>query len=245
MIIETQDVHIETSRGPMRAVVMKPAREGRYPGVIAFSEIFQLTGPVLRLGAAIAGRGYLVVLPEIFHEFEPSGSVLPYTPAGTDRGNELKISKELASYDEDVRALCRFIGEHPASSGSIGTFGVCIGGHLAFRAALNPSIDAAACMYATDIHKRSLGKGQQDDTLARIGEIKGELLLVWGRQDPHIPDDGRQLIHRELEEAGTTFTWHEFNAQHAFMRDEGPRYDPELAATCFDLIFALFRRTLR
>ena len=25
------------------------------------------------------------------------------------------------------------------------------------------------------------------------------------------------------------FTWHEFNGQHAFMRDEGPRYDPELS----------------
>lgn len=32
-----------------------------------------------------------------------------------------------------------------------------------------------------------------------------------------------------LEEAGVTFTWHEVNSQHAFMRDEGPRYDPELA----------------
>src|SRR6516162_2658230 len=31
------------------------------------------------------------------------------------------------------------------------------------------------------------------------------------------------------EETGVFYQWHEFNAQHAFLRDEGPRYDPALA----------------
>lgn len=48
-------------------------------------------------------------------------------------------------------------------------------------------------------------------------------------KDPHIPKEGRAKVWQALEEAGVTFTWHEFNGQHAFMRDEGPRYDPELA----------------
>lgn len=48
-------------------------------------------------------------------------------------------------------------------------------------------------------------------------------------KDPHIPREGRAKVWQALEEAGVTFTWHEFNGQHAFMRDEGPRYDPELA----------------
>ena len=40
------------------------------------------------------------------------------------------------------------------------------------------------------------------------------------------------------------FTWHEFNGQHAFIRDEGPRYDPELARLCLGLVLALFQRRL-
>jgi carboxymethylenebutenolidase len=40
------------------------------------------------------------------------------------------------------------------------------------------------------------------------------------------------------------FTWHEFNGAHAFMRDEGPRYDPELALTCYRLVTDLFKRKL-
>jgi carboxymethylenebutenolidase len=90
---------------------------------------------------------------------------------------------------------------------------------------------------------RSLGKGG-DDTLERAGEIRGELLMIWGRQDPHIPVEGRLLIYQRLTAAGLTFTWHEFNGAHAFMRDEGPRYDPALALTCYRLALDLFTRAL-
>ena len=122
--------------------------------------------------------------------------------------------------------------------------GVCIGGHLAFRAAMNPEVLAAACFYATDIHSRSLGKGKDDNSLERAGEIRGELLHVWGRQDPHIPLSGRELIHARLEAAGVRFQWLEVNAAHAFLRDEGPRYDSGLASLCYGLVFDLFQRRL-
>jgi hypothetical protein len=68
--------------------------------------------------------------------------------------------------------------------------GICIGGHLAFRAAMNSDVAGTACFYATDIHKGSLGKGMKDDSLLRAKDIKGELLMIWGRQDPHIPLEG-------------------------------------------------------
>jgi carboxymethylenebutenolidase len=41
-----------------------------------------------------------------------------------------------------------------------------------------------------------------------------------------------------------TFTWHEFNGAHAFMRDEGARYDPALALIGYRLAIDLFARTL-
>jgi carboxymethylenebutenolidase len=47
-----------------------------------------------------------------------------------------------------------------------------------------------------------------------------------------------------MSEAGVVFTWHEFNGQHAFLRDEGPRYDPALAATGYRLAIDLFHRKL-
>ena len=109
---------------------------------------------------------------------------------------------------------------------------------------MNPEVLAGACFYATDIHKGSLGKGMHDNSLERAGEIKGELLHIWGRQDPHVPLEGRSVIHARLEEVKARFQWHEVNGAHAFLRDEGPRYDPALAYQCYGLVFELFQRRL-
>ncbi|HVC50417.1 MAG TPA: dienelactone hydrolase family protein [Stellaceae bacterium] len=235
---------IATPSGAMRLHLFEPAAAGRFPALVLYSEIYQITGPVRRMAAYLAGQGFVVGAPEIYHEYEPAGTVLAYDTAGTDRGNHLKYEKPVAGFDGDTRAALDFLAAHPASTGRLGAIGICLGGHLAFRAALNPDVQATACFYATDIHDHALGKGSSDDSLTRAGEIGGELLCIWGRQDPHIPLAGRTLIRDRLEQAGTLYTWHELNAAHAFMRDEGLRYDPGLAGLCYGLVLDLFRRRL-
>ncbi len=93
-------------------------------------------------------------------------------------------------------------------------------------------MSAAACFYATDIHSGTLGAGKADDSLARMAELQAEALFVWGRQDPHVPFAGRQAIRERLEAASARYEWHEVNGAHAFLRDEGPRYDPALFLQC-------------
>jgi carboxymethylenebutenolidase len=241
---DSEFVDISTPTGPMRAHVFRPAAPGKYPGVVLYSEIFQITGPIRRMAAMLAGHGYVVAVPEIYHELEPAGTVLAYDQAGADRGNALKIAKELSAYDDDARAALDFLKTLDYCTGRLGVMGICIGGHLAFRAAMHADVLAAACFYATDIHKRGLGRGMHDNSLERADEIKGELLHIWGRQDPHIPLEGRNLIKARLEDVGARFTWHEVKGAHAFMRDEGPRYDPALANQCLGLVFELFHRRL-
>lgn len=68
--------------------------------------------------------------------------------------------------------------------------------------------------------------------------------MIFGRQDPHIPREGRRLIYDAMTDANCNFSWHEFNAAHAFMRDEGSRYNPETARQCYGLVIDLFRRKL-
>ncbi|HEX7451191.1 MAG TPA: dienelactone hydrolase family protein, partial [Polyangiaceae bacterium] len=199
-------------------------------------------GPIRRMASMLAGQGFVVLVPEIFHELEPSGNVLAYDPVGTERGNQHKVGKAVSAYDADARACLDHLATRDDCDGRLVTAGVCIGGHLAYRCAFDPRVRAAACFYATDIHKGSLGQGG-DDSLARSGEINGELLMVWGRQDPHVPDEGRARIQARLQETKRNFTWHEFNGAHAFLRDEGPRYDPALALLSYRLMIDLFQRT--
>jgi carboxymethylenebutenolidase len=245
MIIKDSEFHdIPTPTGPMRTYIFRPVAPGKYPGILFFSEIFQVTAPIRRTAALLAGHGFIVAVPEVYHELEPLGKVLAYDTAGADAGNKHKITKEVSAFDSDARAVLDFLKSHDACTGKLGALGICLGGHLSFRAAMNKDVSAGACFYATDIHKRSLGKGLNDNTLDRRAAIKAEMLMIWGRQDPHIPAEGRALIYNAMTSAGVNFTWHEFNGAHAFMRDEGPRYDPALALICYDLVLELFKRKL-
>lgn len=240
---EFEDIAIETG-GFMRMHLFRPAREGRFPALLFFSEIYQVTGPIRRIAAFLAGHGFLVGVPEVYHEYEQAGTILPYNAEGTDRGNALKHLKPVSAFDADARAGLGFLASHPASTGQLGTIGKCLGGHLALRAALDPRVKAAACFYPTDVHSGTLGEGRRDDTLARLNELRAETLFVWGRQDPHIPFEGREKIRARLETVGARYEWLEFNAAHAFMRDEGPRYDPAQAARVLSAAIALFRTAL-
>ena len=156
----------------------------------------------------------------------------------------LKQIISMSDFDADARAVVDVLLRHSGCNGRVGAVGICLGGHLAFRAALLPDIRATACFYLTDLHTGTLGKGGGANSLARAKEIRGELMMVFGRQDPHIPTAGRRAIYDALDAAGVWFTWHEFNAAHAFLRDEGERYDPATARLGIGLAADLFGRCL-
>jgi carboxymethylenebutenolidase len=235
---------LPTPTGAMRVHRFLP-KEGEWPAVILYSEIYQMTGPISRLAARFACEGYEVLVPEVYHEYEAPGTVLGYDKDGTDRGNFLKFEKPVRAFDSDAKALIDSLLVRPEYRWKvIGTIGFCLGGHLAFRAALDARVSASACWFPTDIHSATLGRGKDDDTLVRSGEIDAEILLIWGRQDPHVPAEGRRLIYDTLTEKERNFTWHEFNTAHAFARDEGIRYDAAATRVGWDLTLELFKRKL-
>lgn len=243
MTIQEDFQDLETPTGAMRTHFSRPTAPGKYPAIILYSEIFQVTAPIRRTAAFLAGHGFLVAAPEIYHEFLEAGTALEYDAEGGARGNELKTAKTLAAYDSDARALLETLKTRDDCTQKIGAMGICSGGHLAFRAAFNAEILATACFYATDLHKPEWGENR-NDSLDRVLDIQAEMLMVWGRQDPHIPREGRQKVYDAMNDANLLLTWHEFNGAHAFLRDEGARYDPSLARLCFELALELFRRKL-
>jgi carboxymethylenebutenolidase len=236
---------LPTPTGPMRTYVYRPqsARpDDRWPGLVFYSEIFQQTPPIRRLAVQLASQGYVVMVPEVYHRHEPPGTVLGYE-AGKDKGNAYKTKTRIKDFDDDARVVLRALTAHPGCNGRLGAVGVCLGGHLAFRAGFNPEVRAVCCFYPTDLQGGTLGEGG-DDSLKRCGDVRGELLIVWGRQDPHIPVEGRLTIYQALHEAKVNFTWHEFNGEHAFLRDEGPRHDPAAARLALGLAFDVLHRNL-
>ena len=225
----------------MRTFVAKPAAPGAYPGIVFYTDIFQLTESSLRWAVRLAGYGFLVAVPEIYHRVEPAGTVLGFDDPGKARGQADAEAITTAEFDEDIAAAVEWLsGECP----SVGAAGHCTGGHLAFRAAFDKRVRGTACWYPTGLHDDKLGK-DRSDALERVGEIDGELLLIFGTRDPHTPPPGRATVKAALDAAGTRYQWHEYDAEHAFGRDIGPRFDPEATDRAFAETVAFFRRVLR
>jgi len=238
---------------PMRIFVIAPNVPGypqaKFPGVVCFSEIYQVTGPVERFAGQIASQGYVVACPSTYHEFE-GPEPIPYDTEGTDRGNDYKIEKTIAAYDEDATLSINLLCSLPNCNGRIAATGMCLGGHLAFRAAFDHRVLASVCFFATDIHSATLGKGKNDDSLIRVrrGDLtgKGELVMIFGKQDTHVPREGRDLIRKELEDANVIASFLEVQAQHAFIRDESSkgRWDAALTRSLFSFMMEVFERTV-
>ena len=230
----------------MRMFVAAPHAGGKYPGILCFSDIFQLTGPMLRASTRLAGYGFVTASPEIYHRIEPPGSAIPFDDAGRTRGLEDAAKTPVAHFDEDRRAAQDYLARYPkVAAGQLGAMGFCIGGHLAFRAALEPDVRATVCFYGTGIHDGKLGADRDARSLERAREIQGKLLLVFGAQDPHVPAEGREKIDLALRASGVDYSIKLYPAEHAFMRDEGPRYDPEVTDQAFADMIALFREVFR
>jgi carboxymethylenebutenolidase len=147
---------------------------------------------------------------------------------------------------------------------------MCLGGHLALRAAFHRDIAAYVSFFGTDIHSNTLGtlvdtpapaaaadattssRPPAQHTLDRIraGELTTttEGLLIFGTLDPHVPPQGRDLIRTTLRNANANFSFFEIaGAQHAFVRDEFSkgRYDPAVTGIGFTILLELFNRVLK
>ncbi|KAF9069078.1 dienelactone hydrolase [Rhodocollybia butyracea] len=243
--IQTQ---LDPDGRPLRVFVISPSipryPQAKFPGVIVFSEIYQVTGPVERFASQIASQGFVVACPSIYHEFE-GPEPMPYDTEGTDRGNKYKIEKTVAAFDEDAKLSIDLLCSLSNCNGRIGATGMCLG-----EAAFDQRVLSSVCFFATDVHSATLGKGKSDDTLIKVrnGDLtgKGELVMIFGKQDTHVPRAGRDLIRTALEDANVTTSFLEVQAQHAFIRDESSkgRWDAALTRSLFSFMMEVFDRTI-
>jgi carboxymethylenebutenolidase len=243
VVVSREYVDVPVDGRGMRTFIAAPRAAGPHPGIAFYSDIFQLTESTLRWCVRLAGYGFVVAAPEIYHRIEPPDTVLEFDDEGKVRGQGDAERTPVADFDADIRALLQYLEQQDGVS-AVGAAGHCTGGHLAFRAAMQPQVRATACWYATGLHDGKLGADPDAGSLARAPEIDGELLMIWGTRDPHTPEDARNEIQRGLEAAGLDFTWSLYDAEHAFGRDVGHRYDPAATDEAFAETVALFRRAL-
>ena len=179
--------------------------------------------PIRRTAAFLAGHGFVVAVPEVYHELMPGpGVVLAYDQAGADQGNAMKIGKRTSSYDSrrggvrrsscsrtrTASGRCRHVGHlhrrpprlprrlHQPGGGS---------GGVLLRDRHPQAIPRPSWRRHARPHQGSESRAADDLGPSRPAHPAG--------RPPH------RL--RRPDGANVTFTWHEVTAQHAFIRDEG------------------------
>jgi carboxymethylenebutenolidase len=222
------EVLVPSPNGGIRSVMIRPVGDGSWPGLLLYTDIFQLTESTLRTARRLAGAGFVVCVPEIYPHGELAGVALEFDDAGKQAGLAGAAATDTAQFDADRVAVLDHLAGRPDVTELFVT-GFCIGGHLAFRAAFDERVAATVCFYPTGLQNGGLG-ADDAGSLARAAEIRGRLLVVFGSRDPHVPADARLQILAALYAAGLDdVELHVYRGgEHAFMRDVGPRHDPEL-----------------
>ncbi len=230
---------VDTGEGH-RAYLAVPAGDGPFPGVLVFQEAFGID-PYMRSEAErLAKHGYAAIAPDLFdgqtYSYEDRDSIGPRLSALTD---ELML-------DHTERAAAVLQKLPVLKKGRLGAVGFCMGGRLAFlvAAAFGARVAAASCFYGG-----SIGSEQKrffEPLLHRVPEIEGELLLLYGADDPSIEPREHGRIAEALSTNKKQFTMTVFaGAGHGFAsRDRASLYNPHAAEIAWEETFRLFSRTL-
>ena len=120
MVVSREYIDIAVGERAMRTFVAAPRGGGPHPGVVFYTDIFQLTESSLRWAVRLAGYGFAVFAPEIYHRIEPAGTVLEFDDEGKRRG-QADAEVLLPELAQEALALVRDdLGGSPDLDGGVG-----------------------------------------------------------------------------------------------------------------------------
>jgi carboxymethylenebutenolidase len=228
----------------MPAYVAKPEGEGKWPGVLLFMEVFGINAHIRSVVDRVAGEGYVVLAPDIFHRTAP-GIELGYDDPGLQKGIELMGQVKASEAIADVTAALAALKARADVGGKgVGAMGFCFGGHVAYLAACELPIAATASFYGGGVAQAAPGN-EGPATVDRSSKIKGRILCLFGDKDAYISSADIAKVRKALADAGVR---HEVvvypGVGHGFFCDVRPDYDETSAADAWKRVKALFAEEL-
>jgi carboxymethylenebutenolidase len=132
---------------------------------------------------------------------------------------------------QDIRGAVQYLNQ---SGNKVGVVGFCMGGALTLLAAANvPELDAAVTWY-----------GFPPLDYLDASQIKAPLMGHFANQDAFFKIEQVDALEGKLTQAGVTYTFHRYDAQHAFA-NETPidpniptKYNPTAAETAWQRTLA-------
>jgi len=240
----SERISIDVDGASMGAYVAKPQGEGAWPGVLLFMEIFGINEHIRSVADRVAGEGYVVLAPDLFHRTAP-GIELGYDEEGLTTGithmSQVKASQALADVAAAIAAL---EARADVSGKGLGAMGFCFGGHVAYLTACEFPVAATASFYGGGVAQSAPGN-EGKPTVERSDQIRGRILCLFGENDTYIPAADVEKIRSTLSAVGVR---HEVvvypGVGHGFFCDVRGDYDRRSADDAWAKVKALFAAEL-
>ncbi|GMU68913.1 MAG: carboxymethylenebutenolidase [Steroidobacteraceae bacterium] len=187
--------------------------------VVVVQEIFGVNHHIRAVTDGYAAQGYTAIAPALFDRVR-RGIELGYTAEEVQQGIGYMLQVKPAQFLADVGAAVNAV----RGSGRVGIVGYCWGGTVAWLAACELPVAAAASYYGGGIVK----------LLAQTP--KCPVIYHYGEKDSHIPLADVDKI-RAAHPAGV---FHIYPADHGFNCTERAAYDAPSAALAFERTLAFF-----
>ncbi len=213
--------------GTMRGYLARPAKEGKWPGVVVIHENRGLNPYIEDVARRLAVASFLAFAPDAL---TPLGGY----PGDDEKGAQLFSQLDPAKRTEDLIAAYGFVKSLPDCTGKVGVVGFCFGGDIANIFAVRlPDLGAAVPFYG--------GQPSAADT----AKIKAPLLIHYAGLDART-NAGWPAFEAALKANGVKYEMYMYpGANHGFHNDTTPRYDEKAAKLAWLRTVAFLNANLR
>jgi carboxymethylenebutenolidase len=196
------------------------------PGVVMFEEWWGVNDQIVETADRLANDGFRVLVPDVFR-----GKVAE----DANEANHLMESLDFGdAATEDARGAAAELRK--LGSDRVAVMGFCMGGALAFLAAMRDSdFDAALIFY-----------GYPPPEAGDPGQIQIPVMGHWATEDGFFPSQGVDVIESALRRGGVPHEFYRYDAGHAFYNPGGiGNHHPEYAELAWGRSVDFLNRTLR
>jgi carboxymethylenebutenolidase len=229
-----EPLRIASSGGSFAANLFHPEIEPA-PAVLIVPEMYGVNGYINNVARDYARHGFLTLVIDVLWRTQPE-LVLSYGGPDTVRAHAIHDAFEFGDGAADMQAAIDRLRALPACWGMVGVVGFCLGGTLAFVAALRTNADAAVDYYGS----RAI------EFAADVASITTPLMLHTGSSDTAFPAGEFDRLETALRPNRSVTSYVYDGARHAFANDvRADRYHPHATALSQARTFAFFDAHLR
>jgi carboxymethylenebutenolidase len=252
--MRTTMTQIATPDGPCITEVVRPEGSGPWPAVIVFFDAAGLRPAQTRIAERIAGSGYVVFQPDLFHRAPPV-STLVGTPVTLSAFKKVFESPDLrgkfmtdfympaldyGNLEETIGAVLDHIAVSSDANGDVGTTGYCMGGNASVRTA---TIFGSRIAATAAFHPGGLVTDQPNSPHTRVKNIRSRVYL--GPAQGDLPPEAESKLRAELDAGLVSHQIEHYEAKHGYAVDDSDVYDQAAAERHYAAMEKLFGETLR